>query len=103
MIPDSKSNQVNIDDKQARIEALGRVVNNQNQIQFEGMIRDMLWSGAVDITDWTLQAITALIRVCSEENLVITLKQGTRFFMPVHYPHESMLEAFAKTIMTGQF
>jgi len=62
----------------------------------------MLWSGAVDITDWTLEAVTALMKVCSEENLVITLKQGTRYFMPVHYPHGPLLESFAKAIMTGQ-
>ena len=102
MMPDSKSNEVDIDDKLARIVALGRVVSNQNQAHFERMIRDMLWSGAVDITDWTLEAVTALMKVCSEENLVVTLKQGTRYFMPVHYPHGPLLESFAKAIMTGQ-
>ena len=102
MMPDSQYTEANIDDRQTRIEALGRVVNRQDQAYFERMIRDLSWSGAVDITNWTLDAITALLRVCSERNLVITLKQGTRYFMPIHYPHESLLESFAMAIMTGQ-
>lgn len=103
MIPDSQFTEANINDKQTSIEALGRVVHNQNQASFERMIRGVSWSGPVDITDWTLEAITVLAKVCSDEKLTITLKRGTRFFMPVHYPHESVLEQFAKTIMTGQF
>ena len=102
-MPDSQSTEVDIGDKQARIVALGRVVSNQNQAHFERMICGMLWSGAVDITDWTLEAVTALMKVCSEENIVITMKQGTRYFMPVHYPRGSLLEPFAKAIMAGEF
>lgn len=102
MIPDSQCTEATIDDRQTRVEALGRVANRQNQAYFERMIRDMSWSGVVDITNWTLDAIIVLVRVCSDENLVITLKQGTRYFMPIHYPHESLLESFAMAIMTGQ-
>lgn len=102
MIPDSQYTEASIDDKQARIETLGRVVNCQNQAYFERTIRDTSFSGAVDITNWTLDAIIVLVRVCSDENLIITLKQGTRYFMPIHYPHESLLESFAMAIMTGQ-
>jgi hypothetical protein len=102
MIPDSLYAEGNIDDRQTKIEALGRVVNRQNQAYFEKMVRDMSWSGAIDITNWTLDAIIVLVRVCSDENLIITLKQGTRYFMPIHYPHESLLESFAMAILTGQ-
>ncbi len=102
MIPDSQYTEATIDDGQTRIEALGRVVNRQNQSYFERMIRDMSWSGAVDITNWTLDAIVVLVRVCHDKDLVITLKQGTRYFMPIHYPHESLLESFSMAIMTGQ-
>ncbi len=102
MIPDSQYTEANTDNRQTRIEALGRVVNHQNRAYFERMIRDMSWSGAVDITNWTLDAMIVLVRVCSDKDLVITLKQGTRYFMPIHYPHESLLESFAMTIMTGQ-
>lgn len=102
MIPDSQYTEANTDDRQTRIEALGRVVNHQNRAYFERMIHGMSWSGAVDITNWTLDAMIVLVRVCSDKNLAITLKQGTRYFMPIHYPHESLLESFATAIMTGQ-
>jgi len=102
MIPDSQCTEANTDDRQTRIEALGRIVDGQSQAYFERMIRRMLWSGAIDITNWTLDAIIVLVRVCSDENLVVTLKQGTRYFMPVHYPHKSLLESFAMAIMTGE-
>jgi hypothetical protein len=103
MIPNPQSSETDIDDKQARIETLGRLVNNQNQEHFQRMICSTLWSGVVDITDWTFQAVTALVRVCSNEKLVLTFKQGSRYFMPVHYPSEPLLESFAKMIMTGHF
>jgi hypothetical protein len=82
MMPDSCSTEIDIDNKQKRIEALGRLVNTQNQERFRRMIRGISWSGVVDITGWTLEAVTALVKVCSDENLVITLKQDTRYFMP---------------------
>ena len=103
MITDPQSTETYIDDKQTRIEALGRMVSKQNQIHFERMLCGMIWSGAIDITDWTLEAVTALVRVCSYENLAVTFKQGSRYFMPVHYPSGPLLESFAKTIMTGRF
>ncbi len=100
---DSQSTEVDIDYTQARIEALGRVVHNQNQAHFEKMIRSMQCPDVINITDWTLEAVTTLVRVCSDENLVITFKQGARYFMPVHYPHEPQIDSFAKMIFTGQF
>ncbi|MFW9958554.1 MAG: hypothetical protein ACFFCT_10840 [Candidatus Odinarchaeota archaeon] len=103
MMPDGQSTEVYIDDKQTRIEALGRVVSSQNQAHFERMIRSMHWSGVVDITDWTFEAIRVLVKICSEEKLIITFKQGTRYFMPVHYPIGALLDSFAKIIMTGCF
>jgi hypothetical protein len=103
MLPDLQPDEAEINDKQTRIESLGRLVNTQNQAQFLKMLRSMSWSGVVDITDWTLASLTALAKICSEENLTITLKQGTRYFMPIHYPHGSLIESFAKMIMTGQF
>lgn len=102
-MPDSQPAEINIDNTQARIEALGWIVCSLNQAHFEKMIRCMLRSGVVDITDWTLEAVIALVRVCSDENLVITFKQGTRYFMPVHYPHGFQLDSLAKMIFTEQF
>jgi hypothetical protein len=103
MMPDSCSTEIDIDNKQTRIEVLGRLVNNQNQEHFRRMICGMSWSGVVDITGWTLEAVKALVKVCSDENLVITLKQDTRYFMPLHYPRGLEQESFAKMIMTGLF
>lgn len=102
-MPDSQSAEADIDDTQTRIEALGRVVCSRNQAHFENMIRRMQFSGVIDITDWTIEAVTALVKVCSDENLVITIKKGARYLMPVRYPHESQLDSFVKMIFTGHF
>jgi hypothetical protein len=103
MFPDSHFNEGEVDNKQTRIESLGRLVNIKNEAQFLNLLRGMSWSGVVDVTDWTLASLTALVTICSEENLTITLKQGNRYFMPIHFPRGPLLKSFAKMIMAGQF
>ncbi|MHA1970957.1 MAG: hypothetical protein ACTSXE_03835 [Candidatus Thorarchaeota archaeon] len=103
MIPDSFHPEIENDDRQTRMESLGRVVNVQNRSQFERMLRETKWSGVIDISEWTTDAVTALVTVCADEKLSITIKHGSRYFMPIRFPKKPMLESFAEAIISGDF
>ncbi len=103
MIPDSFHPELENDDRKIRMESLGRVVNKQNRLQFERMIRETKWSGVIDISEWTTDAVKALVTVCADEKLSITIKRGSRYFMPIRFPKKSMLESFADAIISGEF
>ena len=91
------------ENRRIRVESLGRIVKVIQRPHFEKLIRESISSGVVDITDWTTDGVKALLKVCSEENLRVTLKDGTRYFMPVRYPQGEMLEALANAIVTGEW
>jgi hypothetical protein len=104
MMPDSLYHEeAENDDNKVRIEALGRVVNKQNRGQFERILQERTWSGTIDITGWTLDAVTALVIVCANQKLSITIKHGNRYFMPIRFPKRRMLESFAEAIIAGKF
>lgn len=91
------------ENRRIRVESLGRIVKQIQRPHFEKLIRESINSGVVDITDWTIEAVRALLKVCAEENLKITLKDGTRYFMPVRYPKGQMLESLANAIVSGEW
>jgi len=91
------------ENKRIRVESLGRVVNELQRPHFEKLLRASIRSGVVDITGWTINALRALLKVCAEEDLRITLKDGTRYFMPVRYPKGQMLELLADAIISGKW
>lgn len=103
MLPDSFHPELENDDRKIRMESLGRVVNKQNRLQFERMIRETKWSGVIDISEWTADAVKALVTVCADEKLSITIKRGSRYFMPIRFPKRPMLESFAESIISGEF
>jgi len=103
MMPDSLHPEIDVDSNRLRIEALGKVVNERNRDHFERILRDRRWNGAIDITDWTLDAVKALVIVCADKNLSITIKHGSRYFMPIRFPKRRMLESFAEAIIEGRF
>ena len=103
MMPDSFHPELENDNRKIRIESLGRVVNEQNRFQFERMLRETKWSGVIDISEWTVDAVIALVTVCADEKLSITIKHGSRYFMPIRFPKRPMLESFAEAIISGEF
>lgn len=103
MMPDSFHPELENDNRKIRIESLGRVVNEQNRFQFERMLRETKWSGVIDISEWTVDAVKALVTVCADEKLSITIKHGSRYFMPIRFPKRPMLESFAEAILSGEF
>jgi len=86
-----------------RVESLGRIIKEIQRPHFEKLIRESISSGVIDITDWTIEAVRALLKVCAEDNLRISLKDGTRYFMPVRYPKGQMLESLANAIVSGEW
>ncbi|MFW9793766.1 MAG: hypothetical protein ACFFEE_05680 [Candidatus Thorarchaeota archaeon] len=92
-----------VDDKLIRVQTLGRIISRINRVQFEQLLRNSIKSGVVDITGWTLEGVKALLTVCAEDNLRITLKDETRYFMPVRYPKGLMMESLAEAIVTGEW
>ena len=102
-MPDSFHPELENDNRKIRIESLGRVVNEQNRFQFERMLRETKWSGVIDISEWTVDAVKALVTVCADEKLSITIKHGSRYFMPIRFPKRPMLESFAEAILSGEF
>ena len=91
------------ENRRIRIESLGRIVKQIHQPHFEKLIRQSIHSGVVDITDWTIEAVRTLLKVCAEEKLRVTLKDGTRYFMPVRYPKGQILESLADAIVSGKW
>ena len=91
------------ENRRIRVESLGRIVKEIQRPHFEKLIRESISAGVVDITDWTIEAVRALLKVCAEEKLRITLKDSTRYFMPVRYPKGQMLESLANAIVSGQW
>jgi 1,4-dihydroxy-2-naphthoyl-CoA synthase len=91
------------DEKLIRVQTLGRIISRMNRVQFEQLIRISIKSGIVDVTGWTVEGVKALLTVCAEDNLRITLKDDTRYFMPVRYPKGPLLESLAVAIVTGEW
>ncbi len=96
-------NEDEIETRKTRIESLGRIVKQLQRPHFEKLIRESIISGVVDITDWTIEALRALLKVCAEKDLKITLKDGTRYLMPVRYPKGHMLESLANAIKSCEW
>lgn len=84
-----------------KIESLGCVINNKNRLHFERILKMTCLSGTYDITDWTHEAIKVILEVCAYTNQRVTLKHGTRYFMPIKYPNSPMLETFVDAIMSN--
>ena len=91
------------ENRRIRVESLGRIVKEIQRPHFEKLLRESISSGVIDITDWTIVAVRALLKVCAEDNLRISLKDGTRYFMPVRYPKGQMLESLANAIVSGEW
>ena len=103
MMPDLFHPEQENDDSKTRMESLGLFVNEQNRPQFERMMKETMWSGTIDITGWTIDAVKALVTVCADENRSITMKHGSRYFMPIRYPKRPLLDSFAESIVSGDF
>jgi hypothetical protein len=92
-----------IENRRIRIEALGRIVKQLQRPHFEKLLHEFVTSGVIDITDWTNEAVRALLKVCGAENLKITLKDDTRYFMLVKYSKNQIIDSLTDAIVTGEW
>ena len=100
---DPHFSETEFDDKRIRVQTLGRIISKVNRAQFEQLIRTSITSGVVDITGWTLEGVKALLTICAEKELRVTIKDETRYFMPVRYPKGPMMESLANAIVSGEW
>lgn len=84
-----------------RIEALGCSVTHEMTPLFSQMIRKHIASGVVNITDWTSAGVRALLQVCFEDNLRITLKHNGRYFMMTSSSTRQGIDNLAEAIVDG--
>lgn len=88
-------------EERLRIESLGPHITRDMSEQFAEMIRESISSGVIDITNWTVDGVRALLQACSEGNLRVTLKYENRYFMlSFHIPPQSM-DTVAQSILLG--
>ena len=103
MTEDQLFEQLELDEELIQIEQLGRIVTKEHGQRFEQLVRKYVKSGVIDVTGWSIDAVRILLRVCREEGLTITFKNGERYSTPVRYPEGSMFEILVKSIMTGKW
>ena len=100
---DPNFSETEFDDKRIRVQTLGRIISKVNRAQFEQLIRTSIVSGVVDVSGWTLEGVKVLLTICAEKQLRITIKDETRYFMPVRYPKGPMIESLANAIVSGEW
>jgi hypothetical protein len=85
-----------------RVQLLGRVVNENNYGRFKEMVRTCIKHGVVDITGWNVYAVDALLSVCLQNKLTLSLKRDMRYFMLSLNPKASNIPLVAKAICEGE-
>ncbi|MFW9921229.1 MAG: hypothetical protein ACFFED_16620 [Candidatus Thorarchaeota archaeon] len=84
-----------------RLEHMGRYVTSRNRGNFEEALRRLSPAGIVDITNWSRDAIHALLCFLHEVKRSISLKNGFRYFTPIIFPEGPLLDALVDAIVTG--
>ncbi|TFG07576.1 hypothetical protein EU538_08570 [Candidatus Thorarchaeota archaeon] len=86
-------------DTTSRIERLGRTVSCRSALRFKQLIESDLTSNRLDITDWTLPAVVALIEACRENELRLWIKRGSREMLLIVPPPAVMTTIFANWVL----
>jgi hypothetical protein len=86
-------------DATSRIEKLGRAVSCRSALRFKQLIESDLNSDKLDITDWTLPAVVALIEVCRENELRLWIQRGSREMLLIVPPPAVMTTIFANWVL----
>ncbi len=83
----------------SRIEKLGRSVSCRSALRFKQLIESELASNRLDITDWTLPAVVALIETCRENELRLWITRGSRKMLLIVPPAAVMTTIFANWVL----
>ncbi len=84
-----------------RLENMGRYVTCDNRAYFKEVLRRFSFSGSIDVTDWSRDAIYALLEFLSEVQQTVSLRKGSRYFTPVLVPEGPLLDSFVDAILSG--
>lgn len=86
------------------VDQIGRRLTVEHYHLFADILAESIKTGTLEVTGWTREAVKAALVVCSEKELSVTFKNGSRTVAPVSYPKEGpMLEMFVNAIMTGEW
>lgn len=88
-------------DTASRIEKLGRSVSCRSALRFKQLIESDLRSSRLDITDWTLPAVVALIEACRENEMRLWIRRGSRDMLLIVPPPAVMTTIFANWVLQG--
>jgi hypothetical protein len=69
---------------------------------FERLVRSVIEPGNVDITGWNSDAVSILLKICSEsDDPFVFVNDGIKMSF-ARFPHGRLFEALAKAITSGQ-
>lgn len=88
-----------LDERRIAIESFGRRVTEGLVHQFENLLRKFSMSGIIDITEWTVPAIRALLLVCRDSKQTIHLKYNDRYMAIARYPQGNIPDQFVEMII----
>lgn len=86
------------------VQLMASALTNDSYHRFTDLLVSTLRPGILDVTSWNRLAVKAALIVCSERDISVTFKNGTRTLAPVTYPKEGpLLEMFVDAIMLGKW
>lgn len=90
---------LDFDERRTAIESFGRTVTEGLIHQFENLLRKFNMSGIIDITEWTVPAVRALLLVCRDKGQTVHLKLNDRYMAIARYPEGSISNQFVEMII----
>lgn len=83
---------------------LGCLINKYEAERFTSLLKTIDFRGTVDVTGWNRESAKALIQVCRDRNIDITIKYEQRFLSPVTLPRDGpLLDSFIESLLTGNW
>ncbi|MHA2378045.1 MAG: hypothetical protein ACXADO_00085 [Candidatus Thorarchaeota archaeon] len=103
MTLDSRSSELDFDERLLVIESLGRTVQGGQGMKFEKLIRISDLSRIINVTGWTHEAVRVLLAVGEDKKAKLSLRNGERYYTVIKYPAGPMFSVLVERIVTGQW
>ncbi len=87
------------------INALGKVLRAKYVPQFKDILKHLfsIDSPMIDVSQWRLISVKALLQILHEMNMIISLKNGKTISRILQFPdEESQFESLARSIVNGK-
>ncbi len=92
-----------LDEQLLVIESIGRTLQEDQGTKFEKLLHDANLSATINVTDWTYEAVRALLSVGREKNIKLSLRNGERYCTVVVYPDGPMFSALTESIVVREW